>query len=72
MSISRVFSVIGDRNVRDHMTTLNIASREAMKGAEVLSCPSVSNLATVFSEIRSGKQIEKHIHLDLSFYNSYV
>ena len=58
MSISRVFSVIGDRNVRDHMTTLNIASREAMKGAEVLSCPSLSNLATVFSEIRSGSHFE--------------
>ena len=63
MSIARIFSVIGDRNVRDHMTTLNVASREAMKGAEIISCPSLINLASVFTEIRSGKQIEKNIFI---------
>ena len=52
MSLSRAFSIIGDRNVRDHMTSLNIASRDAMKTAQILACPSLANLGVVFSEIR--------------------
>ena len=33
MSVSRLFTIIGDSNVRRNMTGLNVASREAMKKA---------------------------------------
>ena len=47
-----VFTVIGDSNVRDHMTTMNMASREVMKKAQVIASPSLNNLAAAFLEIR--------------------
>ena len=34
------------------MTTLNIASREAMKNAQILTSPPMSGLPAVFAEIR--------------------
>ena len=37
MSISRVYTIIGDANIRRNMTTLNIASRDIMKKAEVMT-----------------------------------
>ena len=52
MSVSRLFTIIGDSNVRDNMTALNIASREVMKRAQIISCPPLSGLGSSFSEIR--------------------
>ena len=34
--MSRLISIIGDGNVRRNMTGLNVASREAMKSAQVI------------------------------------
>ena len=39
---SRIFSVIGDANVKRNMTSLNIASREVMKNAQVIDYLGVS------------------------------
>ena len=57
MSISRLFTVIGDSNIRDNMTSLNMASREVMKHAQVLNCPQLSGLGSVFSEIRVDSNV---------------
>ena len=53
MSISRVFSIIGDANVRRNMTGLNIASREVMKTAQVIDCVLMSTLDTALKEVRA-------------------
>ena len=42
--MSRLIAVVGDSNVRRNMTSLNIASREAMKSAKVIDCASLSTL----------------------------
>ena len=49
---SRVFSIIGDRNVLDNMTSYNTASREVMQSAQIINCPALSELAKAFLEIR--------------------
>ena len=36
MSVSRIFTIVGDGNVRRNMTALNIASRTSMKSAQVI------------------------------------
>ena len=57
MSQLLVFSILGDRNVIQNMTTLNMASRESMQKAQVISCASMSNLSTAFSEIRAESNV---------------
>ena len=52
MSISRVYTIIGDANVRRNMTNLNIASREIMKKAEVIDCIQLSSLDNALSQVR--------------------
>ena len=36
MSVSRIFTIVGDGNVRRNMTALNIASRTSMKKAQII------------------------------------
>ena len=55
-----MFSLIGDRNVLDHMTTFNIASRENMKSAQVIRCPILTELPKAFQEVR----LAAFIHLN--------
>ena len=47
-----MFSVIGDANVVDHMTSFNMASREVMKRTEVIPCPSLDKVNEAFQSIR--------------------
>ena len=47
-----MFSVIGDANVVDHMTSFNMASREVMKRMEVIPCPSLEKVNEAFQSIR--------------------
>ena len=49
-----MFSVIGDANVVDHMTSFNMASREVMKRTEVIPCPSLEKVNEAFLSIRFG------------------
>ena len=49
---ARIFSIIGDGNVRRNMTSLNIASREIMKKAEVIDCIQLSSLDNALSQVR--------------------
>ena len=57
MSISRVFSIIGDSNVRRNMTGLNIASREAMKNAEVIDYNPPASFDAALGSVRAESNI---------------
>ena len=57
MSVSRLFTVIGDANVRRNMTGLNVASREAMKSAQVLACDTLASLDSVMNEVRAESSV---------------
>ena len=46
------FSIIGDSNVVDNMTTFNTQIRDLMKKAQVIRCPALSKLCEAFNEIR--------------------
>ena len=52
MSVSRLFTIIGDGNVRRNMTGLNVASREAMKRAQVVDYLGVAPFETALQEVR--------------------
>ena len=52
MSSDRIFSIIGDANVKRNMTQLNVASREAMKSAQVIECISLSTLDAALNDVR--------------------
>ena len=57
MSLSRLFTIIGDQNVRRNMTGLNIASREAMKSAQIIDCVSLSTLDKALHEVRAESTV---------------
>ena len=57
MSVSRLFSFIGDANVKRKMTGLNIASREAIKSAQVLDCSLMSELDTALQAVRPESDV---------------
>lgn len=57
MSISRVYTIIGDANVRRNMTALNVASREVMKKAEVIDCVQLTTLDSALSKVRVESSI---------------
>ena len=57
MSVSRLFSIIGDGNVRRNMTTLNMASRASMKSAQVIACANLDGLDNAFAEVRSESTV---------------
>ena len=50
--MSRLISVVGDSNVRRNMTSLNIASRESMKKAEVIDCSLITTLDSALIGVR--------------------
>ena len=55
--MSRLFTIIGDANVRRNMTQLNIASREAMKNSQVIPCDDLPSLDRALSEVRPESSI---------------
>ena len=57
MSLSRLFTIVGDANVRRNMTGLNIASREVMKTAQVVACDSLSTLDSALIEVRKESSV---------------
>ena len=57
MSVSRLFTIIGDGNVRRNMTGLNIASREVMKKAQVIDYLGVAPFETALQEIRPESSV---------------
>ena len=57
MSQLRLFSIIGDPNVRRNMTGLNMASREVMKSAEVIDCSQLTSLNTALAQVRQESTV---------------
>ena len=57
MSLSRLFTIIGDNNVKRNMTGLNIASREAMKSSQVIDCFATSTFDAALSEVRAETSV---------------
>lgn len=57
MALSRLYSIIGDSNVRRNMTGMNIASREAMKHAQVIDCSSMARIDDALNEIRAESEV---------------
>ena len=57
MSISRLFTVIGDANFRRNMTGLNIASRDSMKTAQLIDCTHLSALDNALREVRPDSSV---------------
>ena len=57
MSQLRLFSVLGDSNVIQNMTTLNMASRESMKKAQLITCPASKDLPSAFEQIRAESNV---------------
>ena len=56
MSVSRLFTIIGDGNVRRNMTGLNIASRPSMKSAQIIDV-SVASIEPSLTEIRAESNV---------------
>ena len=54
---ARLFSIIGDADIRRNMTGLNIGSREAMKTAQVIDFLGLNPLAQALQEVRPESSI---------------
>ena len=57
MSAHRLYSIVGDSNVRRNMTTLNVASRASMKAAQIVDCVQMSNLEAALQEVRAESEV---------------
>ena len=57
MSVSRLFTIIGDSNVRRNMTGLNIASRESMKKAQVIDFNGVTPLSDALNVVKKETNV---------------
>ena len=55
--MSRLFSIVGESNIRRNMTGLNIASRDSMKTAQVIDCASLINLDSALQEVRAESEV---------------
>ena len=54
---ARLFSIIGDANVRRNMTGLNVASREAMKTAQIIDYLGVTPIEQALAEVRPESSV---------------
>ena len=57
MSITNVYSIVGDSNIRRNMTSMNIASRQTMSSCQVLDCPGLQELEGVLASIRDSSTV---------------
>ena len=57
MSQSRVFTLIGDSNLRRHMSPLNCRDRPLMSGAQHLSCGRIEVLPEALASIREESNV---------------
>ena len=56
MSVSRLFTIVGDANVRRNMTGLNIASRPSMKSAQIIDVAGAS-LEPSLAQVRNESNV---------------
>ena len=57
MSLSRLFTIVGDSNVRDNMTMLNMASREVMKSAQIIDYIGNGSISVALQEVRPESNV---------------
>ena len=57
MSITNVYTVIGDSNIKRNMTSMNIASRTVMKDCQVIDCPSLDTLEAALASVRDESTV---------------
>ena len=57
MSITNVYTVIGDSNIKRNMTSMNIASRTVMKDCQVIDCPNLDNLEAALASVRDESTV---------------
>ena len=55
--MSPLFTIIGDSNVRRNMTGLNVASREAMKSAQIIDCDKIASLESALRDVRAESNV---------------
>ena len=55
--MSRLVSVVGDSNVRRNMTSLNMASRESIKNAQIIDCANISSLDSALASVRKESSL---------------
>ena len=57
MSTPRLFTVLGDLNVRRNMTGLNTASRDIMKSAQVIACDNLPAFDAALCEVKAESSV---------------
>ena len=57
MSIVRVFSLIGDSNIRNHVNKTSIRAYASIKSAQVLSCGHLENFAESLKSVRATSNV---------------
>ena len=57
IKMSRIFSLLGDSNIKRHMNPTNCRDRPLMSGCEVLPCGRLSVLAESLKSIRSESNV---------------
>ena len=57
MPSGQLFTVVGDANVRRNMTSMNMASREAMASARVIDCKELSAMAQCLREVPADSTV---------------
>ena len=55
--VTRLLTIVGDTNVRRNMTGLNIASREAMKSAQIIDYNGAGPISTVLADVRPDSSV---------------
>ena len=57
MSLSRVFSVIGDSNIQRHVTKNSCRANPAVKASQMLSCGHVGIFGAALEKVRSQSNV---------------
>ena len=57
MSIARVYSLLGDSNIRNHVNKTAVRANAAIKGAQVISCGHVENFVESLKSIRDTSNV---------------
>ena len=57
MSVTNIYSIIGDSNIRRNVTAMNIASRQALATCQVIDCPQLNNLEGALASVRDTSTV---------------
>ena len=57
MSVTNIYTIIGDSNIRRNMTAMNIASRQVMADCQMIDCPVLNSLEGAFASVRDTSNV---------------